>query len=168
MPGTDPASDAHPTDPWFDGEDDLLRWHEWWIKPPATAEKATASTELAALDRELGRRATGDLGDWAVRLRRVGEVLLAALAAGFADDPTAQLSGAAAWLSTLNRRLGDARVALRLGHVYPGQRFDPDAMEALDSLSGNRFLVHCPLSWVVRDVSQLKPRVALRARVITA
>jgi hypothetical protein len=168
MPGTDPASDAHPTDPWFDGEDDLLRWHEWWIKPPATAEKATASTELAALDRELGRRATGDLGDWAVRLRRVGEVLLAALAADFADDPTAQLSGATAWLSALNRRLGEARVALRLGHVYPGQRFDPDAMEALDSLSGNRFLVHCPLSWVVRDVSQPKTRVALRARVITA
>jgi hypothetical protein len=168
MPGTDPASDAHPTDPWFDGEDDLLRWHEWWIKPPATAEKATASTELAALDRELGRRATGDLGDWAVRLRRVGEVLLAALAADFADDPTAQLSGTTAWLSALNRRLGEARVALRLGHVYPGQRFDPDAMEALDSLSGNRFLVHCPLSWVVRDVSQPKTRVALRARVITA
>ena len=168
MHGTDPAFDAHPTDPWFDGEDDLLRWHEWWIQPPTTAEKAAAWTELAALDRELRRGGAGDLGDWALRLRRVGEVLLAALAAGFADDPTAQLSGAAAWLSTLNRRLGDARVALRLGHVDPGQRFDPDAMEALDSLSGNRFLVHCPLSWVVRDVSQLKPRVALRARVITA
>ena len=168
MPGTDSVSDAHPTDPWFDGEQDLVRWHEWWMQQPATAEKSAAWTELAALDRELRRGNAGDLGDWAVRLRRVGEVLLAALAADFAEDPTAQLSGAAAWLSALNRRLGDARVALRLGHVYPGQRFDPDAMEALDSLSGNRFLVHCPISWVVRDVSQLKTRVALRARVITA
>jgi hypothetical protein len=90
MHGTDPAFDAHPTDPWFDGEGDLLRWHEWWIQPPTTAEKAAAWTELAALDRELRRGGAGDLGDWALRLRRVGEVLLAALAAGFADDPTAQ------------------------------------------------------------------------------
>ena len=168
MHGTDPAFDAHPADPWFDGEEDLVRWHDWWIKPPATAEKAVAWTELAVLDRELRQRNSGDLGDWAIRLRRVGEVLLAALAADFADDSASQLSAAAAWLSALNRRLGEARVALRLGHVYPGQRFDPDAMEAIDSLSGNRFLVHCPLSWVVRDVSQPKTRVALRARVITA
>jgi hypothetical protein len=168
MPGPDPASSAHPTDPWFDGEGDLRRWHEWWLQPSATAEKAAALAELAVLDREMQRAGSADLGDWALRLRRVGEVLLAALAAEFAEDPTAQLSGAAAWLSVLNRRLGDARVALRLGHVYPGQRFDPDAMEALNSLSGNRFLVHCPLSWVVRDISQLKTRVALRARVITA
>jgi len=168
MPGSNPAFDAHSTDPWFEGEGDFIRWREWWRQPPATAEKAAAWSELAALERELALPGVRDLGDWAVRLRRVGEVLLAALAADFAADPTAQLSGAAAWLSALNRRLGEARVALRLGHVYPGQRFDPDAMEAADSLSGNRFLVHCPLSWVVRDVSQPKTRVALRARVITA
>jgi len=168
MSGSDSASDAHSTDPWFDGEGDLLRWREWWQQPPVTAEKAAATAELAALDRELATAGARELGDWAVRLRRVGEVLLAALAADFATDPAAQLNGAAAWLGALNRRLGEARVALRLGHVYPGQRFDPDAMEAVDSLSGNRFLVHCPLSWVVRDVSQPKARVALRARVITA
>jgi len=168
MPGFDPESDAHLADPWFDDGEDLLRWREWWRQPPATAEKVAAVAELAALDRELGAAGTRDLGEWAVRLRRVGEVLLAALAADFAEDAAAQLNGASAWLGVLNRRLGEARVALRLGHVYPGQRFDPDAMEAVNSLSGNRFLVHCPLSWVVRDVSQLKARVALRARVITA
>jgi len=168
MPGFDSESDARSADPWFDGEGDLLRWREWWKQPPATAEKATAMAELVALDRDLAPAGARDLGEWAVRLRRVGEVLIAALAADFADDPTAQLNGASAWLGALNRRLGEARVALRLGHVYPGQRFDPDAMEAVDSLSGNRFLVHCPLSWVVRDVSQTKARVALRARVITA
>jgi hypothetical protein len=168
MPGFESESDARLTDPWFDDGEDLLRWREWWQQPPATAEKAAALAELAALDRDLATAGSRDLGDWAVRLRRVGEVLLAALGADFADDAAAQLNGASAWLGALNRRLGDARVALRLGHVYPGQRFDPDAMEAVNSLSGNRFLVHCPLSWVVRDVSQPKARVALRARVITA
>ena len=168
MSRPDSESDAYPTDPWFDDGDGLLCWREWWQLPSATAEKATAWTELSALDRELSSAGARDLGEWAVRLRRVGEVLLAALAADFADDPAAQLNGASVWLGALNRRLGEARVALRLGHVYPGQRFDPDAMEAVNSLSGNRFLVHCPLSWVVRDVSQPKTRVALRARVITA
>ncbi len=168
MPRSDSESDAHPIDPWFGDGDDLLCWREWWQLPSATAEKAAAWAELAALDRDLASAGTRDLGEWAVRLRRVGEVLLAALAADFAEDPAAQLNGASAWLGALNRRLGEARVALRLGHVYPGQRFDPDAMEAVDSLSGNRFLVHCPRSWVVRDVSQPKTRVALRARVVTA
>jgi hypothetical protein len=168
MPRSDSESNALPTDPWFDDGEDLLCWREWWQLPSATAEKAAARVELAALERELASAGARDLGEWAVRLRRVGEVLLAALAADFAEDPAAQLNGASAWLGALNRRLGEARVALRLGHVYPGQRFDPDAMEAVDSLSGNRFLVHCPLSWVVRDVSQPKARVALRARVITA
>ena len=168
MSGSDPASDARSADPWFGDEEDLLPWREWWQQPPATAEKAAARVELAALEGELARAGERDLGEWAVRLRCVGEVLLAALAADFTTDPTAQMNGASAWLSALNRRLAEARVALRLGHVYPGQRFDPDAMEAVDSLSGNRFLVHCPLSWVVRDVSQPKARVALRARVVTA
>lgn len=167
MPGPDPASDSRAADPWFGGEEELLRWHEWWILPSPKGEKEAAWSELAALDRDL-RAGGGGCDDWAGRLRRVGEVLLAALAAGFADDPAAQMSGASAWLSVLNRRLASARIALRLGHVYPGQRFDSDAMEAVDSLSGNRFLVHAPLSWVVRDVSQPKARVALRARVITA
>jgi hypothetical protein len=168
MSGSDPAFDAPAADPWFDGDGDSLRWHEWWLQQPASAAKAAAWAELAALDGELGQAGVRDLGEWAVRLRRVGEALLAALAADFATDPNAQLSAAAAWLSALNRRLGEAQVALRLGHVYPGQRFDPDAMEAVDSLSGNRFLVQSPLSWVVRDVSQPKTRVALRARVVTA
>lgn len=168
MPGPDSEFDVQSTDPWFGGEEDLRRWHEWWLQLQSSVGKDSARAELAALDQELRRTGSVDLGDWAVRLRRVGDVLLAALAADFAEEPTAQLSGAAAWLSVLNRRLGDARIALRLGHVYPGQRFDPDSMEAIDSLSGNRFLVHRPLSWVVRDISQPKARVALRARVITA
>jgi hypothetical protein len=168
MPGFDPAFVARTADAWFGDDEEAARWREWWRLPPATAEKEAVYEEMEAFERALAHAGDVDGQDWGLRLRRMSEVLLSALAAEFADDAGAQTAGASTWLVLLNRRLGEGHVPFRLGHVYPGQRFDPDAMEAVDSLSGNRFLVHRPLSWVVRDLSLAKPRVAQRARVITA
>jgi len=168
MPGFDPAFVADTAAAWFGDNEETVRWREWWQQPPATPQKTAVYAELEAFERELAQGAAADPHDWSPRLRRISEVLLSALDAEFADDAGARLAGATTWLSLLNRRLDEKRVPLRLGRVYPGQRFDPDTMEAVDSLSGNRLLVHQPLSWVVRDLSHPKPRVALRARVITA
>jgi hypothetical protein len=165
MPGFDPAFVARTAAAWFGEDEEAARWRDWWREPPATAEKEAAYGAMFAFDREL---ATNQAQDWSPRLRGASEVILAALARDFAEETAAQSSGASVWLGALNRLLGDKRVPYRLGNVYPGQRFDPDVMEAVDSLSGNRLVVHRPLSWVVRDLSGPKSRVALRARVITA
>jgi hypothetical protein len=167
MPGFDPAFVARTADAWFGPDEQAARWRDWWRQPPVTPEKEAAYGELVALERDL-TAGGAEPDDWPPRLRRVSEALLRALTTDFSEDSGAMTSGAAAWLAALNRLLGHGRVPMRWGNVFPGQRFDPDAMEAIDSLSGNRLIVHQPLSWVVRDLSGPKARVALRARVITA
>jgi len=89
MSGSDPASDARSAIP-GSRRGDLLPWRECAAArgPP----RSCRPVELAALDGNW--RGRGSDSQWAVRLRCVGEVLLAALAADFTTDPTAQMNGA--------------------------------------------------------------------------
>ncbi|HEY0946260.1 MAG TPA: hypothetical protein VGD81_13365 [Opitutaceae bacterium] len=164
------ASEHQPTAAridWLAGADEAGRWREWWTPQDASDSPARAHEAWGRLEAALAAPLSLTPADWAGLIRTASEELHEALETDFPGDDTAQ-AAAGLFLAGLNRELASRRVPVRCGLVFPGARFDPDSMESVGALSGNRFLVHRVCSWLVRDLSGPKPRIAARARVVTA
>jgi hypothetical protein len=153
---------------WLPDDEEIIQLLQWWRTTPAPSGDAE-STRIAwrQIESALGRPGDFEVADWIGLIRQASESLIAAITT---DLPQITDPGAAAnhFLSTLNRELGARRVPIRCGLIFAGSRFDADTMESIDTRSSNRFVVHQVCSWLVRDLSGPQPRIAARARVITA
>lgn len=166
MSAPEPHSTAARID-WLAEAGDAGRWRDWWTAPAAGEALAKAREAWGRLDNALASPRALTPADWAGLIQTASAALHQALEADFPGDPAAQ-AAAGLFLAGLNRELTARRVPVRCGLVFPGTRFDPDSMESVGALSGNRFLVHRVCSWLVRDLSGPRPRIATRALVVTA
>jgi hypothetical protein len=161
--------DPHAASPidWLADATDAEPWREWWTATSDAPVRAAAREAWGRLESALASPGSRSPADWADLIRAASEALHASIESDFPGDANAQ-AAAGLFLAGLNRELAARRIPVRCGLVFPGARFDPDSMESIGARSGNRFLVQRVCSWLVRDLSGPRQRVAARARVVTA